>query len=265
MLNLIQADLFKLRKSMAIKILLGITTISAVVMAIIAYLIPQGKLEASMTGIGFMFSDVNIISILGGFIAGAFICGDFDNKTVQDAIANGYSRGAIIVSKATVLGFAIAFILLPYAIITIISLSTGSEFSMGSVAVGFLHLLTSEGITIFSAAKVLKMLAVILTLIIVYVAQLSICVPLAFVLKKPILVVAIYYGFSILTAQFMRLSERSPVFDRIFSSTPYGGKYAFVTLETGTGDMVKAIAVSLIFMIVMLGVTYSIFRKSEVK
>ncbi|QWU16171.1 ABC-2 family transporter protein [Paenibacillus sophorae] len=265
MLNLIQADLFKLHKSKAIKILLGITTLSAVAMAVMAYLIPQGKIEASMTGIGFLFSDINMISILGGVLAGLYICSDFDNKTIHDAIANGCSRGAVILSKATVLGLALAFILLPYAIITGIALSTGSEFSMGSVAVGFLHVLTSGEGTAFSAAGIWKLLAVTLTLIIVYAAQLSICVPLAFVLKKPIFVVAINYGFSIISAQLIKLSESSPVFDRIFSSTPYGGNYAFVTLDTGTGDMVRAIAVSLIFIIVMLAVTYSAFRKSEIK
>jgi len=264
-LNLIQADLFKLRKSMAIKILVAITTVCAAAMALIAYLIPQGKIEASMTGIGFMFSDINVISILGGFIAGMFICGDFDNKTIQDAIANGYSRGAIIVSKATVLGLALAFILLPYAIITGVSLSTGSEFNMGAVAVGFLNLLTVEGGTVFAASEVLKIAAVFLTLMVVYVAQLSICVPLAFVLKKPIFVIVIYYGFSILTAQLMKISDSSPGFNRILSATPYGGNYAFTTLGTAAVEISQAIAVSLLFIVVMLAITYGIFRKSEMK
>ncbi|OAB41937.1 hypothetical protein [Paenibacillus glacialis] len=262
MFNLIQADLFKLSKSMAIKILFALTTVSAVVMAVMAYLIPQGKIEANMTGIGFMFSDVNMISILGAVIAGIFICGDFDNKTIHDAIANGCSRAAVIVSKAIVLGCAITLILLPYVIITGVALSTGSEFSMGSVAVGFLHLLTSsDGSTI----DIWTLLSALVTLIILYVAQLSVCVPLAFVLKKPVLVVAIYYGFSILTAQLTRLSDSYPVFGRIVSWTPYGGNYAFVTLDTGTGDMVTAITVSILFMIVMIAVTYSAFRKSEIK
>ncbi len=65
MYNLILADLFKLRKSMAIKILFAITTASAVAMAVMAYLIPQGKISASMSGIGFMFSDADIMSIRG--------------------------------------------------------------------------------------------------------------------------------------------------------------------------------------------------------
>jgi ABC-2 type transport system permease protein len=265
MLNLIQADLFKLRKSIAIKVLLAITTVSAALMAVIAYLIPLGKLNDSMTGIGFLFSDVNVMGILGGCVAGLYICGDFDNKTLQDAVANGYSRGAIIVSKAVLLGISLAVILLPYAVITVIFLSTGYEFSMGAVAVGFLNVLTSDWDTLLTAPQVLKMLAVFLTLIIVYVAQFSISVPLAFVLKKPILVVAICYGFSILSAQFVRLSESSPVFKNIISSTPYGGSHAFITLDSSAGDMFKAIAVSIIFMVVVLAFTYSIFRKAELK
>lgn len=265
MYNLIWADLFKLRKSMAIKILFGITTVSAVSMGMVAYLIPQGKMNASMAGIGFLFSDINMISILGAVIAGVFICGDFENRTIQDAVANGYSRGAIIVSKATAFCCALAFILLPYAIITGITLSTGSAFSMGSVAVGFLHILTSEAGTAFSASEIWKLLAAMLTLIVVYMAQLSLCIPLALVLKKPVLVVAIYYGFTILCAQLMGLRDSSPVFDRIFACTPYGGNYTFVTLGTGAGDIFKAISVSLIFIIAMIVVTYYAFRKSEIK
>jgi len=265
MLNLIQADVYKLRKSASIKVLLAITTISAVLMAVIAYLIPQGKIEENLSGIGFMFSDINVISILGAVTAAVLICGDFDTKTFHAAIANGSSRASIIFSKTTVFCMAILFILLPYVITTGITLSTGSEFSMGSVAVGFLNMITTETGRAFTTSDIWKMLAVMLTLIIVYIAQVSICVPLAFMLKKPVLVVAIYYGFSILTAQLARLSQSSEVFDRIFSCTPYGGNYTFITLASNTGDIIKAIIVSFIFIMVMLAITYSTFRKSEIK
>ena len=265
MYNLIRADLFKMCKSMAIKVLFGITTVSAVAMAVIAYLIPQGKITASMTGIGFLFSDIDTISILGAVIAGIYICGDFDNKTIHDAIANGCSRLAVIVSKAIVFFCAIGFILLPYAIVTGIALSTGSKFGMGSVSIGFLHILTSEAGKVFSAVEIWKLLAAMLTLVIVYMAQLSICVPLALVLKKPVLVVAIFYGFSILSGQLAGLADSSPVFSRILACTPYGGNYTFVTSNTGMGDIFKAISVSMIFIIVIIAVTYCAFRRSEIK
>ena len=265
MYNLISADLFKLRKSMAIKILFGITTISSIIMAVIAYLIPQGNIDASMTGIGFLFSDIDVISILGAVLAGVFICGDFDDKTIHDAIANGYSRETVIVSKAVVFCCAVAFLLIPYAIIICISLSTGSKFDMGKVSVGFLHILTSEAGITFSTPEIWKFLAVMLTLMIIYAAQLSVCVPLAFTLKKPVLVVPIYYGFTIFCAQLVGLRGKSALFDGIFACTPFGGNYTFITLDSGLGDILKSIFVSLIFIIVMLVVTYSSFRKSEIK
>ncbi|MGG4396942.1 ABC transporter permease [Paenibacillus thiaminolyticus] len=260
-----QADVYKLTKSTAIKCILAITTVSAVIMTIIAYLVPQGKVEANLTGLGFMFSDVNLVSILGAVIAGLLICSDFDNKIIHDAIATGNGRGAIITSKAIVYGCALVIILLPYAIVTGIALSTGSTFNMGSIAVGYLNLLTSNGSTPYAASDIWRLASVLFTLMIVYVEQLSICVPLALLLKKPVLVVAVYYGFSILITQLARLSASYEVFDRIFSLTPYGGNYTMVTLNTGTDDMVKAIIVSFIFIIGMVAVAYGTFRKAEIK
>jgi len=63
----------------------------------------------------------------------------------------------------------------------------------------------------------------------------------------------------------MRLRGSSTLFDSIFACTPFGDKYAFVTLDTGAGYITQAISVSLIFMIVMLAITYCAFRKSEIK
>lgn len=265
MYNLIGADAFKLSKSLPIKILFGITVVSAVGMTMIAYLIPQGKMDSGMTGIGFMFSDINMISILGAVIAGVYICGDFKDKTIHDAIANGCSRGSVIASKAFLFCCAIAFILLPYAIIIGIALGTGAKFNMGSTAVGFLHLLTTEAGTAFSVSEIWKLLVVMLTLVMVYVAQLSICVPLAFVLKKPVFVVSIYYGFSIFCGQLMGLADNLPMIGRVLACTPYGGNYTFITLDTKMMDMFKAVSVSLVFIIAILAVTYCAFRKSEIK
>jgi len=265
MLNLIQADLYKMRKSSVIKILFGITTVCAIVMTIMAYLIQQGKIGNEYTGVGFLFSDIDIISIIGSVIAGIFICGDFDNKTIHYAVTSGSSRGAVIVSKATVFFCALVLVLLPYAIITGIAMSTGCKFDMGAVSVGFLNILSKDSGIAFSASVFLKMLAAMLTLIIVYIAQLSICVPLALIIKKPVLVVAIYYGLSIIGGQLGRLSSSLPALDNILSCTPFGGNYSFITLNTGAGDFIKAIVVSLVSIIVMLIITFSIFRKSEIK
>jgi len=265
MINLIQADLYKMRKSAAIKILFAITTVCAIIMTIFAYLIPQGKISESYTGIGFLLSDINMMSILGAAVAGVFICGDFDNKTIHDAIASGCSRIAIICSKAITFFIAIVFLLLPYAIMTGIALFSGVKFGMGSVGVGFLNILAKDSGTAFDVATFSKMLAVMLTLILVYVAQLSLCVPLALIFKKPVIVSVVYYGFTLLCAQLNGFKNASEVFKNIFSYTPYGGTHTFLTLEAQAGDFGKAIIVSLVYIIVIIAITYSVFRKSEVK
>jgi ABC-2 type transport system permease protein len=265
MLNLIQADLFKVRKSMAIKVLFGISTVSAAVMIWFAFLISQGTLEKSFSGLGFMFSDINVISILGGIVASILICGDFENKTIHDSIANGWSRSFIVLSKTSLIGICLAFLLLPYALLTFVALSTGSEYSMGAVGVGFLNVLATESGSVLSAGEVWKMMAVMLSLMLVYAAQVSICVPLAFLLKKPVLVVGMYYGLSVSSGQLLSLSQSSPVFDRIFSLTPFGGHHVFLTLTSGAGDIIKSILVSLCFITIMITITSGIFRKAEIK
>ena len=76
---------------------------------------------------------------------------------------------------------------------------------------------------------------------------------------------AIFYAFSLLSGQLAKLGAISSVFDRIHSFTPYGGQHAFVTLDTGAGKLAKAIAVSIAFVVIMLVITYHVFKKSELK
>lgn len=265
MLNLIQADLFKMRKSSALKILFGITAVCAAVMAVMAYLIPKGQIAQSYTGMGFLISDIDVMSILGAALAGIFICGDFDNKTIHDTIAGGSSRASVIVSKTASFSLAAAVILLPYAIVTGIALSTGETFSMGSVSVAFLNILSKESGAAFGAPEFFKFLAAALTLCIVYISQLSICVPLSFALKKPVLVVVIYYAATLFFAQLVGLQNSSPALKNIFSFTPYGGNNTFITMSTGAGEIVKTIAVSLVFIALMIALTIGLFRKAEIK
>jgi ABC-2 type transport system permease protein len=265
MINMIRADLFKMFKSSAIKVLFAITLLCAVTMTIIAYMIQKGQISLQSTGVGFLFSDINVVSILGAVIAGIFICGDYENKTIHNSITCGYSRGYIVVSKAVVFFSGVMFILIPYIITVIVALFTGFKFSMGSVSTAFLHILTQEAGIAFQADDILKLLIIMFTILIVYLAQLSICVPIAITLKKPVFVVAIYYALSITCGQLSSLMNSSELLKNIFLCTPFGGNYLMLTLKSGAGDIVKALLVSVIFIIVMLVVTYGLFRKTEIK
>ena len=266
MYNLIKADLYKLKKSKAVKILILITAICAVIAAFLSYEIKHGKFSAASTnGIVFMFSDTNIIGILGAVTAGIIICGDFENRTVHEALADGFGRGQITLSKAISYFYAVILILLPFVIVISVMLITGYKFSMGNASSGFMHILTEDGGKAISSYEVLKLIFVMAALMIVYIGQLSICVPLSILFKKPVIVVAVYYGLIILLANLSALRNSSKLIDILFSCTPYGTKYNLLTLKTGTGDIIKSVFVSIIYTIVMIFITYMGFRKSEIK
>ncbi|PJI07559.1 MULTISPECIES: ABC transporter permease subunit [Clostridium] len=265
MYNLIKADLFKLRKSKAIKIIFAITVISALTMTIMAYLIQKGKLNTGTTGIGFLFSDANMMGILGAVLAGVFICGDFDNRTIHEAIVNGNSRCQVVISKAIVFFISCLVILLPYFIATGIAIETGYKFNMGGVSVGFLNLITTEGGKAISLLQGFKILAIMFALVFIYIAQLGLCIPFAIVFKKPVVVVAVYYGITILFSQMSKLEASAKTFKNIIECTPYGSKYVFMALNTGAGDIARAFIVSLICIIIMIAITCYAFRRAEIK
>lgn len=263
MINLYLADLYKMRKSAAMKILLAIAVICAVTVPVMACLISQGKLSRNLSGINFLLSDASMVSILGAVFAGVFICGDFDNRLIHEAVANGSSRCSIVIWKAAFFTTALFILMLPYVLAVLISLGTGVKFSM--TCAGFIHLLISESGRAFSAAEIGKLIIVLLTLAIVYAGQLSVCLPFAVAFKKPIIVVVLSYALGLITAQLQAIRNGSKVFNRVFGCTPFGGDYILLNLGSSAQDIVKAIAVSVVFAAVMIFITCIVFRKSEIK
>lgn len=265
MFNLIHADLYKIRKSCVLKILLPITIISAAVMTVMAYLIPLGKIDKSLAGVGFLFSDANAISILGAVAAGVFICGDFENRMMHDAIASGSGRLAIVINKMIVFICTVALLLLPYAAAAGIAMGTGKKFGMQSVAIGFLHLVTVEAGKSFTGAELARLAVIMLCLILIYAAQLSICIPLAFAFQKPVAIVAVYYALNILLPQITANQNSGSALNQFLSFTPFGQKYCFLTLNTEACVLFRAAAVSVMFLAVMVFITYCVFKKAEIK
>lgn len=263
MFNLYLADLYKMVKSKAMRILLGIAVVCAAAVPVIAYLISRGKLSQNLSGINFLLSDASMVSILGAVIAGVFICGDFDNRSIHEAVANGNSRCAIVIGKAAFFTTALLIVMLPYILSVLIGIGTGAQFSMTSV--GFIHLLISESGKGLTAAEIGKLIVVLLTLAVVYIGQLSVCLPFAIAFKKPVIVIVLSYALALLTAQLQAIKSSSKAFDNIFGCTPFGGDYSFLNLDSSAQDIVKAIAVSVIFAGLMIFIACIAFRKSEIK
>lgn len=264
MYNLVRADLYKVSRSTYIKALFLISTICATIMILMAYLIPQGRMNPNFADLGLMFSDAHIMSVIGAVTAGILICGDMNNKVIHDLIASGHSRGKVIISKTLVLCLVIGFILLPYAIVVGIGFTTGNVFSMGDISVGFLGLLADSGKTL-TASNVLKLVIVMITLMGVYISQLSITILLGFKLKKPLYIVGLYYGFGGICAQLLLLEGKFPQFDRLFALTPYGGRHILLTLDTPWTSIIRTILIIVLYIVVIVSLTNRLFKKAEIK
>lgn len=262
--NLIKADLYKIFRMTGMKILLLITSACAIIMTVMAYYIPQGKIPASYTGVGFLFSDVNIMSIIGAVAAGILLCGDFDNKTIHDAISSGISRTVIVVGKSVTYMITIMVLLLPYVIATLAAVVSGKEFGMGSVGVGFLNIMANSGGTLDSNG-IIKTIAIMAVLLIVYAGMLSLCIPIAFATRKPVIVVAVYYVLTIVFANLSSLRSDYSFFDKIMGLLPFGGDYSMLTAASATSDIVKGLAVSIIFGSVIVALTAVGFQETEIR
>lgn len=266
MFNLIKADLFKLGKSMAIKVSFFIMVLSALSITVISYLMGQGSIGIEVGSPASLLADVVMITLIGPVVASIYICGDFEHRTIHSSISSGLNRGTIMLGKGLVYFFLIAIMVLPYSVFTIIAFASGAEFGPPFVGSIFLDILANEQGVNFDAVVFMKIIGITLTMMVVYASQLSICVLLAFLVKnRPVLVSGIGIFFSMMIAQASIVRDSFPLLDAIFSYTPFGMGFKEITMDAEVGVFIKAITVSLIFMIAILIVTYRVFRRSEIK
>lgn len=262
MFNLIRADLYSIRKSKVIKILFCIVSVCSITMAVVSHLMAVGKVSLDSAGNASALGEPMMMSLIGAVLAGVFICGDFENKTIHDAISCGSGRRTIIVSKAISYFIVIAFMMIPYFVVTIIGVCMDFEYTL-YMRSSFLGILSNVSSIEVASQMIFKILAITLTLMLVYASQMSICVALSFLIRKSILTVGICFGIPLLINLIMGLGNNVQILADFFSYTPF--TMGYITLDAAASDFIKPIVVSIGFIIVLLAITYSGFRKSEVK
>ena len=92
MFNLIQADFYKITRSLTTKILFSIASVFAIVLFVGTYLLANGKLSEEFTSLIFLTSDLNMMTLLGAVLAVHIIGGEFESRNMQHLITSGYSR-----------------------------------------------------------------------------------------------------------------------------------------------------------------------------
>ncbi|WP_062052428.1 hypothetical protein [Bacillus sp. JCM 19034] len=266
MINIIQADLYKLKKSKPIKILFLIMWAAAAIVTFVSYLVAQGKIGMEISGPISGLSDVMTIAIVGPFLAGIYICSDFSNKSINDTISScGMGRGVVIISKAIVLYLLVLLMILPYAVVTIIAFATGAEFSEPFSASVFLHILANQTDLSLTGAVIGKILVIMFVMTLAYASQMSIGIILAFVLRKTSLVIFLGFGIILVLQILGGIGTEITAIEKFLSITPFSVNNQVLAMDSEVSDILKAIGVCFLFIVWMLSIANGAFKKSEIK
>lgn len=137
MINLIYAEIYKLKRQKLMAVLL------AVVIAISAFsafseinlISPSGIALYGKESFANAFQDIFMLFITAVF-AGFYIGSDFTNRTIQEELSRGHKRFDVIASKAVVFSIGAAFIMLLYpftvCMIHTVKFGWGEPFRMSS-------------------------------------------------------------------------------------------------------------------------------------
>ena len=265
MLNLIHAEIYKLRKSTSIKICFLLSMASAIALICISHNIAVGNLSTDISGSASGLTEIVIVSLLGSLMGGILVGSDFETKTIHASIAGGHGRIAVVTSKVLVYIMIVALLLLPYAITTIVAVCTGADFATPFVASTFIGILSDEAGAAVTSGTLCKIIAVSLVTMMVDAARLSVCIPIAFKIRKPVAVTTIGFAFSALIDLLLRVLRKIPLISDIIAITPFHKNFLILTMDTSAGTLWKAVICSTVFIIVIIALTFSIFRKAEIK
>lgn len=267
MCNLIKADFYKIHRSMIYKVLFLLMAVCAAVSTLVSHLIGTGDMDIAAAASTALLTDVVMLNLVGAVIAGQLICGDFENKLVQSAVAGCCGRFTLVVSKMVTYTLLNAVMSLPYAICAFVGFVSGAKFGPALSASSYLRILAETGSVDATAEAILKYLIVLAVIPLIYTAQNSMVFLLAFVMRSKALVVTVVgFLFCILFGMTSSLvSSHSETVEKLISWTPFSPDACALCNAATSGTILKMLGISLVTVICMTLITYASFRKSEIK
>lgn len=265
MINLIKADFYKINRSIIYKILFLISTAGAAVTTVISHLIYTGAVSIASAASAALLTDVVMLSLINCVIAGQLVCGDFENKLIQSSLTVCSGRFTIICAKMTTYSVMVGIMTIPYAVAGVIGfcldLGYGAPFSAST----YLKMLFESDTVNFSAGALLKYIVIAVIMMLVYAAQSGLVFMLAFIIKNKALIVTAV-GFIISTFIGMSASLlTSDSANKFLSWTPYSSDIYALGNDTETGTLIKIALVCLLFIAAYTGISYAVFKNTEIK
>lgn len=260
--NLIQADIFQLRRSTAMRVSLAVAVVAAVGYVYLARLMGDGTLSMSDANSASVFSDVMVVNLLGPLLAGIVVAQDFETKTVHDVLLSA-TRASFVATKTIVFAMVTVLLVAPYGVAAAVGLLSGQEFT-AFLPTAFLSIVANETGAPVDGATIGRVVAITLVSGLLYAGRLAVCLPLAFAIKRPVAVMAIGFAWGFVADLLVGLVEDVPVLSDLVALTPYAASHS-LTLESTGGDLLAAGVASVVFLALMAGAAHLVFRRADIK
>jgi ABC-2 type transport system permease protein len=240
-----------------------LSCISAAALVYISHGIAVGNFSKDIAGSASGLSEIVIMALFGSLMTGILVCSDFESKTIHASVTRG--RLAVVLSKTLIYVMIHALLLLPYMAVTLITFCTGVKFPALFIPSVFTQILYNETGAGITAGILAKIIVISLITMLVHAARLSVCIPLAFKIRKPVVVLVIGFAFDALIDLLISVLSKVELLKSVISFTPYERKYILLEMNTSAGTLIKAAICSIIFIGLMAALTYKIFKKAEIK
>ena len=260
MINQLRGDLYAIRHSGPVLICLAASLLAAALYTVLQHSLAAGDLGPEAASGVQVLSDVLMVSLMGPLLFGALVAQPFETKSVHNSLlASG--RGAFVGAKTLITAAAVTALSLPYGIATLIGLATGAQFAP-AVPTSFSQMLAS-GVEL-TGSEVRSVLAVTVTAAVLLTAKLAVCLPLAFRLRRPLVVMAIGFVWGFLADLIGTTAADVDGLAPLVRLTPFSSEH-LPSLESTGGELLGTVAVSLVFIALMGLLAWLLFRRADVK
>lgn len=259
--NQIRATLLQTRRSTSFRAALAACSLGAIAYLWIAHAVATGTLTEVTGRSGQGVSDVFLVMLLGSLLAGTIVCTDFETKTMHDAVLATH-RASIVAARTVVFTLAVMLLTLPFGIAASVALAAGAEVAPILPTTPILVAMNPSGPEL-GPQTLFRLLLIVGVTGLVYAAQLSVCIPFGFWIRRPVAVMA--FGFVvafILSTAHEALAEIDQL-RPIQRASPFA--YSGLSLESSTGTLVAAGCSSVAALVLMSLVAWVLFRRADVK
>ena len=268
MTNLMKADSYRIKRTKSVYILFMIMTVCAVLATFLSYQMEHAPMSKKFVQQVAGLADMMTMVVVGPFIAGMLICSDFQTKTIHDSILYTNGRRSVVFSKILTYSKLVFLMLLPYAVCTLTGFVSRAKFSSTyshAIDSVFFSILANETQTEVSMASVVKLIAILVTILLVYAARMSINMILVYTIRKPVIVVGLGIAIQLALSLIGPLSITSELAQSLFGWTPFASYSTVLTLDAQWGKIISTAGVSLAFMGLVNAITGGIFSHSDIK